>query len=209
MEVCWPVYIPISFHCHLFWRWTYHLLENEPESKVTFMQSDVLICLNSFSLRSKFGLFVYFTTDLFSIWQGFNNLVSIIHSVKSVSIRSYSGLHFPAFALNTEIQSECGKIRTRLTLNTISFYAVITSHGNWITSFSNISFDHTFNHTWMVLIFNYDFINFIQNFIFCVNRWPLFKSIDFVIYSNILLKILAVFFALKLFHSVATILAIA
>ena len=38
------------------------------------------------------------------------------HCVKSVRIRSYSGLHFPAFGLNTErdgvslrIQSECGK----------------------------------------------------------------------------------------------------
>ena len=107
------------------------------------MQSDVLIYLNLFSLKSKFGLFVYFATDLFWIWQGFNNLVSIIHSVKSVSIRSYYGLHFPAFALNTEIQSECGKIRTRLTPNTISFYAVITSHGSKIKSFSNISFDYT------------------------------------------------------------------
>ena len=38
------------------------------------------------------------------------------HCVKSVRIRSFSGLYFPAFGLNTErfsgslrIQSECGK----------------------------------------------------------------------------------------------------
>ena len=49
------------------------------------------------------------------------------HCVKSIHIRSYSGLHFPAFGLNTErygvslrIQSECGKMRTRITLNTDS-----------------------------------------------------------------------------------------
>ena len=43
------------------------------------------------------------------------------HCVKSVRIRSYSGLHFPTFGLNTErygvsfrIQSECGKIQTRI-----------------------------------------------------------------------------------------------
>ena len=50
---------------------------------------------------------------------------------KSVRIRSHSGPHFPAFELNTErysvslhIQSECRKIRTRITPNTDTFYAV-------------------------------------------------------------------------------------
>ena len=53
------------------------------------------------------------------------------HCVKSVRIRSYSGPHFPAFGLNTErygvslrIQSECGKMRTRITPNTDTVYAV-------------------------------------------------------------------------------------
>ena len=51
--------------------------------------------------------------------------------MKSVRIRSNSGPHFPAFGLNTEryfvspcIQSECGKIWTRITPNTDTFYAV-------------------------------------------------------------------------------------
>ena len=53
------------------------------------------------------------------------------HYVKSVRIWSYSGPHFPALGLNTErysvslrIQSKCGKMRTRITLNTDTFYAV-------------------------------------------------------------------------------------
>ena len=56
------------------------------------------------------------------------------HCVKGVSIRSYSGPHFPAFGLNTEryevskvplrIQSECRKMRTRITPNTDTFYEV-------------------------------------------------------------------------------------
>ena len=53
------------------------------------------------------------------------------HCVKSVSIRSYSGLHFPAFGLDTEkyfvslrIQPECGKMLTRITPNTYTFYEV-------------------------------------------------------------------------------------
>ena len=55
--------------------------------------------------------------------------------VESVRIRSYSGPHFPAFELNTErhsvslrIQSECGKMRPRITPNTDTFYAVRRLH---------------------------------------------------------------------------------
>ena len=47
---------------------------------------------------------------------------------KSVSIRCYSGPHFPAFGLSTErygvslcIQSECRKMRTRITPNADTF----------------------------------------------------------------------------------------
>ena len=53
------------------------------------------------------------------------------HCVKSVRIRSYSGPHFSAFGLNTDrygaslrIQSEYEKMRTRITPNTDTFYAV-------------------------------------------------------------------------------------
>ena len=54
------------------------------------------------------------------------------NSVKSVRVRSFFGHYLPTFGLNTEryrvslrIQSECGKIRTRKTPNTDTFYAVI------------------------------------------------------------------------------------
>ena len=53
------------------------------------------------------------------------------HCVKSVRIQIYSGLHFPAFWLNTKrysvslsIQSECGKMRITITPNTDFFHAV-------------------------------------------------------------------------------------
>ena len=62
------------------------------------------------------------------------NILGVIHSshcVKSVRIWSYSGPHFPSFEINTKrysislrIQSKCGKIRTRITLNKDTFYAV-------------------------------------------------------------------------------------
>ena len=50
-----------------------------------------------------------------------------LHCLKSVRIQSYSGPHFPAFGLNTErygVRSECGKMRTRITLNMDIFHAV-------------------------------------------------------------------------------------
>ena len=55
-----------------------------------------------------------------------------IYCVKNVRIQSYSGLDFPTFGLNTEryrvslrLQSECGKMLTRITPNTDTFHAVI------------------------------------------------------------------------------------
>ena len=56
-----------------------------------------------------------------------SNTACLLHCVKR-----YSGPHFSAFELNTErygvsvrIQSECGKMRTRITPNTDTFYAVL------------------------------------------------------------------------------------
>ena len=51
-------------------------------------------------------------------------------------IRSYSGPYFPTFGLNTEryyivslrMHSECGEIRTTITPNTDTFYAVKLNH---------------------------------------------------------------------------------
>ena len=70
----------------------------------------------------------------------FSYMYTTNHCVKSVCIRSYSGLHFPAFGLNTEIysvslriQSKCGKIRTTKPPNTDTFLAV-----NIITSYNSL-----------------------------------------------------------------------
>ena len=55
-----------------------------------------------------------------------------VHCVKNVRIRRYSGPHFPTFGMNTErygvtlrIHSKCGKMRTRITPNTDTFYTVL------------------------------------------------------------------------------------
>ena len=55
-----------------------------------------------------------------------------LHCVKYVRTRSYSGQHFPAFRMNMElygvslrIKSECEKMRTRITLNTDTFHAIL------------------------------------------------------------------------------------
>ena len=56
----------------------------------------------------------------------------MVGCVKSVCIWSYSGPRFPALGLNTEryglslrIQSECGKMWTRMVPNTNTFHAVV------------------------------------------------------------------------------------
>ena len=56
---------------------------------------------------------------------GRHDIQEAVHWVKSVRIRNFSGLYFPAFGLNTErygvslrIQSECKKIQTRKIPNT-------------------------------------------------------------------------------------------
>ena len=65
------------------------------------------------------------------------NVSKNCHCVKRVSIRSYSGSYFPAFSgiQKTEygyghgfrIQSECGKMRTRITPNSDTFCVVCMS----------------------------------------------------------------------------------
>ena len=57
------------------------------------------------------------------------------HYVKSVRIQNYSSPYFPTFGLNKEryfvslrIQSEYGKIQTRITPNTEAFYAVFVNY---------------------------------------------------------------------------------
>ena len=68
------------------------------------------------------------------LWYIFWCTVHDLHCVKSSRIRNFSGPYFPAFVLHTErygvslrIQSECGKIRTRKTLNIDTFRAVLNS----------------------------------------------------------------------------------
>ena len=71
-----------------------------------------------------------------------NKFLIVNHIVKRVRIRSYSGPYFLAFGLKTEryrvslrIQSKCGKIRTRTTPNTDTFYAVNIFNSVMIFSF--------------------------------------------------------------------------
>ena len=61
--------------------------------------------------------------------------LSNLHCVKNVRIWSYSGLYSPALELNTviysvslHIQSECGKMRTRITPNMDTFYAMLSNY---------------------------------------------------------------------------------
>ena len=87
---------------------------------------------------------LYFSkpTTIIAWWKGlfFLLIKNELYCMKSVRIQSYSGPYFPAFELTTvrysvslRIQSECGKIQTRITPNGDTFYAVLvlfTCHNN-------------------------------------------------------------------------------
>ena len=73
---------------------------------------------------------------------------SDIHGAESVRIRSCSDPYFHTFGLNTDsthlrIQSKCGKIRTRITLNTDTFYEAI--------NFTKVKFDSLAHCLWKKL----------------------------------------------------------
>ena len=77
---------------------------------------------------AKFG--VFYLSDTKS-----KDFLQTENCVKSIHIPSFSGPHFPAFGLNTEIysvnfriHSQCGKMRTRKTPNTDTFYETKLLH---------------------------------------------------------------------------------
>ena len=89
------------------------------------------------------------------------------HCLKSVRIRGYSGPHFPAFGVNTEgydvslrIESECGKVITRITPNTDTFYAMYILVFNWKVNpfFYNVPFWSLEKHRK-----NFGFLIFLQS----------------------------------------------
>ena len=82
------------------------------------------------SLRIIFNIFTFSKSYKYFVFRG-SYLNADFHCVKSVCIRSNSGPYFRAFGLNTErygvflrIQSECGKMRTKITPNTDIFHTV-------------------------------------------------------------------------------------
>ena len=83
----------------------------------------------NFSITEESPLILLKECELNSYLKGYH---AYMPCVKSVHIRSYSGPHFPEFGLNRKrysvslrIQSECGKMRTRITPSTHTFYAVM------------------------------------------------------------------------------------
>ena len=111
------------------------------------------------------------------------------HCVKSVRIRSCSGPYFPAFGLNTgrysislRIQSECGKIRTRITPNTDtsrSVWSGRTENDKWAI-FRVENFKVTKCHVthgyiitlWLIRFFEFE--NFDEGILWKIENWSVF-----------------------------------
>ena len=106
---------------------------NRSLGNIFFMPKDYLVFLRNFISFKTASFYIGKSVAIFHPTESrifFES--SILHCVKSVRIRSYSGPHFPVFGLNTKrysvslhIQSKYGKIQTRITPNTDTFCAVI------------------------------------------------------------------------------------
>ena len=60
------------------------------------------------------------------MWNFYTTLMQQLHCVKRVRIRSYSGLQFSLiFPYSVQMQENAGKMRTRITRNTDTLYAVL------------------------------------------------------------------------------------
>ena len=105
------------------------------------------------------------------------------HYMKSVHIRCDSGPYFPAFGLNKEIYSvflriqfKFGKMQTRITLNTDTFHAVLSSwkriqkisflygHNNLFQIDEQLSFLKKKKYLYTRHWFNIKFVKVIWNF---------------------------------------------
>ena len=82
-------------------------------------------------------------------------IIKQIQCVKCICIRSYSAPHFPAFALNTgrygvslRIQSECGKMQTRITPNTDTSHTVMSTAKTVNRGAHHRKFEHTVTKIW-------------------------------------------------------------
>ena len=110
-----------------------YFLKNYVASLFTFFEKVFAICkfFTARCLDVRFWDLLCFICLKFSPQYWYLFLRREKHCVKRICIRSYSGPYFPAFGLNTErngvslrIQSECEKIRTRITPNMDTFYGV-------------------------------------------------------------------------------------
>ena len=108
----------------------------------SFYPLQVYLSLHFLPFFWKTAFFVFMSFHFFYFFYVLNLMSSLkvphvlcdlsrFHRLKNVRIRSYSGRHFPTFGLNTgrysvslRIQYECGKMQTRITPNTDTFYAV-------------------------------------------------------------------------------------
>ena len=110
-----------------------------PKFNVHKNSEDVFDTFGTFHVHSIYVLYVEGLRELIKIpninhntnlVQKHNN-IDVHHYIKSFGIGNFFGPYFPAFGLNSarysvsvRIQSECGKIRTRKTLNTDTLSAV-------------------------------------------------------------------------------------
>ena len=110
------------------WPVRYSYLSIFPDGSTDIFAASLLISYSSFSSLILLSIVMI---SLYCFWKIFSKK---LHCVKTIRIRSYSGLHFPGFGMNTEryrvflpIQSYFKKTGTRITPNTDTFHAVLSN----------------------------------------------------------------------------------
>ena len=118
----------IIYNDHIVWKYltmscmNYLIFQYSEKKKTLLIWIDPKTYLRCKSIN-------HIVTNFYSILSHPEGLLHATHCVKIVRIRSYYGRYFSAFELNTDevslrIMSQCGKIQTRITQNTDTFYVV-------------------------------------------------------------------------------------
>ena len=125
---------PFHFPYFLNFSRNYYIIKVNYNLSSSFSKIPFIILISNIHLLYNSMALIWDNNRVFSIvfFPLHNSTTIIVHWVKSIRIRSFSGSYFPAFGLNTErygvslcIQTKWGKIRTRKTPNADTFHAVI------------------------------------------------------------------------------------
>ena len=121
----------------------------------------ILVSISTLVLTlNRLALLLFVNLNTYCLFSGVWTLIIFFTAWKVSIFGNNSGSYFPSFGLNTErysvsicIQFKCGKIRTRITPNTDTFYGVVVCWKRfeeaylWISKFISCYREHHFTQS--------------------------------------------------------------